>query len=347
MKGKDLRGTIAVITGASSGIGREMTKHLAQAGCHVIMVVRKQAAGEYAAKELREGFSSGMAVGELEVLQCDLASFTQIRAFAANLQARNLNIDFLVLNAAVKATPKWYTKEGHELQMGVNFIGHFHLVQLLLPSLQRQQGALRIVAVTCKGELDPALRMTDLNFSKVNYDPLRAYKGSKMALALFAKELAARTAGSNITVYAADPGNTGATSINKYGGPLMAISMIGKPFLKTVSQAAATPLFCLVAPETESTKRRTSFRSSTHGIHTGTLLSECKTVTKSPSMRSSHHAERVWQEAEQLVQRSVPDSHIANKGFEGESGRNSLFVLNYILKPMMDFFMRMLGLKKY
>ena len=134
-------------------------------------------------------------------------------------------------------------------------------------------------------------------------------------------------------------------------------------------QAAATPLFCLVAPETESTKRRTSFRSSTHGIHSGTLLSECKTVTKSPSMRSSHHAERVrlpsshscakpaccavsrealalagrdlsvcgcgqhhmhhitctashdfvahprqvWQEAEQLVQRSVPDSHIANK----------------------------------
>jgi NAD(P)-dependent dehydrogenase (short-subunit alcohol dehydrogenase family) len=54
-----------------------------------------------------------------------------------------------------------------------------------------------------------ALRMTDLNFSKVNYDPLKAYKGSKMALALFAKELAARTAGSNITVYAADPGNTG------------------------------------------------------------------------------------------------------------------------------------------
>lgn len=51
--------------------------------------------------------------------------------------------------------------------------------------------------------------MTDLNFSKVNYEPLKAYKGSKMALALFAKELAARTAGSNITVYAADPGNTG------------------------------------------------------------------------------------------------------------------------------------------
>lgn len=156
---------------------------------------------------------------------------------------------------------------------GVNFIGHFHLVQLLLPMLQRQQGAVRIVAVTCKGELDPgatlimlyqmsqvlrytarfrkgsplicqhaartctcqmcypcclsacctyfaanahvlhpppaALRMTDLNFSKVNYDPLKAYKGSKMALALFAKELAARTVGSNITVYAADPGNTG------------------------------------------------------------------------------------------------------------------------------------------
>jgi NAD(P)-dependent dehydrogenase (short-subunit alcohol dehydrogenase family) len=54
-----------------------------------------------------------------------------------------------------------------------------------------------------------ALRMNDLNFSKVNYDPLKAYKGSKMALALFAKELAARTADSNITVYAADPGNTG------------------------------------------------------------------------------------------------------------------------------------------
>lgn len=56
---------------------------------------------------------------------------------------------------------------------------------------------------------------------------------------------------------------------------------------------------------------------------------------------------QVWEEAEQMVERSVPDSHVANKGFEGESGRNSLFVLNYFLKPLMDFLLRMFGLRKY
>lgn len=59
-----------------------------------------------------------MHTGELVVMQCNLASFEEIRAFVAKLHAQHTSIDFLVLNAAVKATPKWYTKEGHELQMG-------------------------------------------------------------------------------------------------------------------------------------------------------------------------------------------------------------------------------------
>jgi NAD(P)-dependent dehydrogenase (short-subunit alcohol dehydrogenase family) len=287
-----------------------------------------------------------MPTGELVVMQCNLASFEEIRAFAAKLQQQRINIDFLVLNAAIAKCPKWYTKEGHELQMGVNFIGHFHLVQLLLPTMRAQSAPARIVAVTCKSELDGSLRMTDLNFSKVNYDPYKAYKGSKVALALWTKELAARVADSNITVFAADPGATGDTMLNKYMGPLAALYIFSKPFLKSLQQAVATPLFALVAPATApGSKRRSSLRGHSSGIASGSLLSDCKVVTNNRTMGSAHMAKRVWEEAEQLVDRSVLNSHIANAGFEGNE--SSLWVLNTVLRPLMDFLLRMFGLRKY
>lgn len=343
LKGKDLSGQTAVVTGAKSGIGLEITRVLALAGCRVVMAVRKQASGEFAAKNLRESLPHGIQVGEVVVRQCNLASFGEIRAFAAWLKDQPYEVDYMVLNAAIKGTPKWYTREGHELQMGVNFIGHFHLVQRMLPQLQAQQDDVRIVAVVCKDQMDTTLRMTDINFSKVNYDGAKAYKGSKIALALFAKELAVRTEGTNISVFAADPGPTGGTMIDKYS-PMFFGRAFSASFLKSVAQGAATPIFALVAPlASETGSKRRSLRGGSGGIKSGSLLVDCKVNTSVKIYHSTYQAKRIWEEAEQLVDRSVIGCHVANAGM----GKEEQWVMAFILRPLMDFLLRMFGMRRY
>lgn len=337
LRGQHLSGKTAIVTGARSGIGLELTRVLARAGCRVIMAVRKEASGEVEARKLREGFESGgLQAGELVVKQCNLASFTEIRAFAEWLQGLSCSLDYLVLNAAVKNTPKWYTKEGHEMQMGVNFLGQFHLVQLLMPRLQSQRIPVRIVAVACKNEMITSMRLTDLNFSKVRYDAAKAYRGSKQAIALFAKELAARTAGSDISVFAADPGPTGGTMIDKYS-PMWFGRAFSAPFLKTIPQGAATLVFALIAPVGGSSAKKSS------EIQNGSLLSDCKVCTNCKVYGSSYHSKRVWQQAETMINRSVLDSHVAKHGM----GTNEQFVMMYFLRPFVDFFLRMFGFRQY
>lgn len=337
LHGKDLSGQTAIVTGARNGIGLEISRVLARAGCRVIMAVRKQAAGELEARKLREGFPGGsFRAGELIVKQCNLASFEEIRSFAQWLQNAAYSLDYLVLNAAVKNTPKWYTKEGHEMQMGVNFLGHFHLVQLILPRLQSQGTPVRIVTVVCKNEMITSMKLTDLNFSKARYDASKAYRGSKQAMALFAKELASRLSGSHISVFAADPGPTGNTNIDRYS-PMWFGRAFSAPFMKTPQQGAATPVFALVAPIARSSAKKSS------EIQSGSLLSDCKVCTNNKVYGSSYQAKRVWQQAEQIVSRSVVGSHVAHTGM----GANEQFVMAYFLRPIMEFFFKMFGFRQY
>src|SRR6266542_6053141 len=113
-----------VVTGANSGIGLAAARELAASGAHVVLAVRDAAKGEAAAAGLS---------GEPEVRALDLADLASARAFAEGLDR---NIDVLVNNAGVMATPHRTTADGFELQLGTNHLGHFALTGLILPRLQ-------------------------------------------------------------------------------------------------------------------------------------------------------------------------------------------------------------------
>jgi NAD(P)-dependent dehydrogenase (short-subunit alcohol dehydrogenase family) len=186
-----LEGRTVVVTGAASGLGLVTTRELARAGAHVILAVRDTARGEQVAATLP---------GTPEVRPLDLADLASIRSFAAAWERR---LDILVNNAGVMAVPERRTKDGFELQIGTNHLGHFALTNLLLPNI-----ADRVVTVSSTAHQIGRIRLDDLNWERGRYGRWRAYGQSKLANLLFTLELQRRLAdaGSSVRAYAAHPG---------------------------------------------------------------------------------------------------------------------------------------------
>jgi NAD(P)-dependent dehydrogenase (short-subunit alcohol dehydrogenase family) len=184
-------GRTIIVTGSNSGIGRVAARELARAGARVILAVRDTAKGEEAA--------AGIA-GETEVRPLDLADLASVRAFASGVDG---NVDVLINNAGVMATPERRTKDGFELQFGTNHLGHFALTNLLLPQITD-----RVVTLSSPAHRFGRINLDDLNWERRNYQRWGAYGQSKLANLLFTLELQRRLAeaGSAVRALAAHPG---------------------------------------------------------------------------------------------------------------------------------------------
>lgn len=186
----DQSGRTFVVTGANSGIGLGAASELAAHGARVVMAVRDTAKGKVAASWLS---------GETEVRELDLAELASVRSFAEGLDR---DVDVLVNNAGVMATPHRTTADGFELQFGTNHLGHFALTGLLLPRVKD-----RVVTVSSGAHRMGRIKFDDLN-SERSYQRWLAYGQSKLANLLFMYELQRRlsAAGSAVRSTAAHPG---------------------------------------------------------------------------------------------------------------------------------------------
>jgi NAD(P)-dependent dehydrogenase (short-subunit alcohol dehydrogenase family) len=186
-----LTGRTAVVTGASSGIGRATARVLAARGAHVVLAVRDTARGRTAAATM---------TGDTEVRPLDLADLASVRAFAAALDGP---IDLLINNAGLMIPPLGRTADGFELQFGTNHLGHFALTNLLLPQIRR-----RVVTVSSTGHRRGVIDFDDLNWERRPYQAFPAYGQSKLANLLFTAELQRRLTaiGSPVLATAAHPG---------------------------------------------------------------------------------------------------------------------------------------------
>ena len=186
-----LSGRTFVVTGANSGIGLVAARELARAGARVVLAVRDVAKGEAAAETI---------AGETEVRQLDLADLASVRAFA---DAWEGDLDVLVNNAGVMAIPESRTKDGFEMQIGTNHLGHFALTNLLLPRISD-----RVVTISSGAHRTGKISLDDLNWEARGYQRWRAYGQSKLANLLFTLELQRRLAeaDSDTIAVAAHPG---------------------------------------------------------------------------------------------------------------------------------------------
>ncbi|CAD6198363.1 unnamed protein product [Caenorhabditis auriculariae] len=254
---EDLAGKTYIVTGATSGIGQATAEELAKRNARVIMACRNRDK----CVQVRRDIVLSTRNKQVYCRQCDLEDFDSIRAFVQKLSKGKFEldrIDGVVHNAATMSGERQVNKEGIEKTLAVNHLGSFLLTGLIMEKLLAQTNPVRIVFLN-SNVID---RNCDINFDDLNaehmkkYDGYDVYKHSKLAAALFARELSDRTKGTNVSVLVADPGRTKSNLSAQMDGQTFFLS---RWLLKIVSfgmgerrteKAVRPVLYALADPET-------------------------------------------------------------------------------------------------
>jgi NAD(P)-dependent dehydrogenase (short-subunit alcohol dehydrogenase family) len=279
----DVDGKTILVTGATSGIGREAAVALARRGARVVIVGRDAARTEAARAEI-VGRSGSQQVSQLT---CDFSSQAAIRALAGAFRSRHARLDVLVNNAGGVNKARRLTLDGIEMTFAVNHLGYFLLTNLLLELLVRSAPA-RVVSVASVGHRRASLDFDDLGFER-GYSIMRAYGRSKLANVLFAAELARRLAGTGVTSNSLHPGAV-ATNIWS-GAPLWAkpiIHLFFRPSFISPEKGAHAIVQLAASPELE-------------GV-TGQYFEDGKPSVPGPLARDPALARRLWDVSARLVQ---------------------------------------------
>ncbi len=193
-------GKVCVITGATSGVGYQAAKHLAQGGAHNVIVCRNNDKASRVKLELESAYHT-----RVDVIQADFSRLSDVRAAAATLLADYPRIDVLINNTGVHNTHRTLTEDGIETVFAVNHVASFLLTRLLLERMLACAPA-RIIQVNSQGHRFGGLDLDDINWDKRYYKGLQGYGASKVAQLLTVWEFADRLKGSGVTINAVHPG---------------------------------------------------------------------------------------------------------------------------------------------
>jgi NAD(P)-dependent dehydrogenase (short-subunit alcohol dehydrogenase family) len=290
----DQSGRLAIVTGANSGLGLVTARELARAGARVVMTSRNEAKGEEAVRAV-EVLAPGAEL-ELELEQLDLASLESVRAFAERVRERHAEIDLLINNAGVMATPRRETADGFELQFGTNHLGHFALTGLLLDTLEGQEDA-RVVTLSSGAHRGGRIAFDNLE-GRRRYFRWSAYGQSKLANLMFALELDRRlhAAGSTIKSLAAHPGWS-ATKLQTTGPPkldTLLMAPVNKFFAQDADMGALPTLYAATGPGLEG-----GSYIGPDGI--GEMRGHPTRVSPSRTARDEALARRLWEVSEEMT----------------------------------------------
>jgi NAD(P)-dependent dehydrogenase (short-subunit alcohol dehydrogenase family) len=268
---RDLTGKVAVVTGASSGIGEETARALEE---------------ECGATVVRATRDTGL----------DLADLDTVVTYADGVLAAHDRIDLLVNNAGVMATPFGRTKNGFETQFGTNHLGHFLLTGRLLPAIRRAAPGARIVNVSSAGHRASDIDWDDPNYEHRAYDKWEAYGQSKTANILFAVELERRLGADGIHAYAVHPGMI-ATRLGRHLDRSDYETLKerarrspagGLPGYKSLAEGAATTIYAATSPDL----------AGTGGVY---LADEAISDEHAPWALDRDNARRLWELSERLL----------------------------------------------
>ncbi len=296
----DLSGKLAVVTGASDGMGLTIATRLAAAGAEVVMPVRNPAKGEAAVARIRHRQPD--AAVSLRTL--DLSSLASVAALGDTLLAEDRPIHLLINNAGVMTPPdRQTTADGFELQLGTNHLGHAALISRLLPVLRAGQA--RVTTQLSVAADQHGINWSDPNWER-SYDGFRAYSQSKILIGLFALELdrRSRAAGWRITSNVAHPGVAATNLLQarpEVGRPRptaggLAIRAMGRLglIIGTSESAAQAALYAATAPDTHGGR----FYGPSGFQHLSGIPAEQPLYSR---LCDESEAQRVWQLTEEML----------------------------------------------
>lgn len=248
MKGINLSGKTAIVTGGYAGIGMETVKSFVDAGAQVIVPAR----------DVQKAMRNLAGVPNVTVEAMDLMEPYSIDAFADRFLAAHDTLHILVNNAGIMWVPLQRDGRGYESQLATNHLGHFQLTARLWPALKKANGA-RVVNVSSYGHQIAPFHFDDPHFMHREYETLQGYGQSKTANNLFTVELDHRGKACGVRAFAVHPGSVNGTDLGRVA-PMALFQQMGthdehgnlKPEvaarLKNVSQGAATSLWCATSP---------------------------------------------------------------------------------------------------
>ena len=191
---------LCIITGATSGVGYQAAKHLAQGGANLVLVCRNAEKAGWTQSELQQNYGV-----EVDVVLADFAQLNEVRGAAEKILSKYPRIDVLINNAGLHNTHRVLTQEGIEQVFSVNHLASFLFTRLLLKRMIESAPS-RIIQVNSQGHRFGGLKLDDINWEKRRYRGLKAYGASKVAQLLTVWEMAEKLAGTGVTINAMHPG---------------------------------------------------------------------------------------------------------------------------------------------
>lgn len=280
-----MKNKIALVTGATAGIGLETARGIAKTGATVVIVGRDLAKSEKVVAELKAETGNQ----NIELLVADLFSLAAIRRLAKDFQSKYSRLDILVNNAGAIFDRRETTVDGFEKTFALNHLSYFLLTNLLLETIKQSESA-RIVSVSSIAHTFASkIDFDDLQFEQKKFSAMGAYGQSKLMNILFTYELSRRLTGTTVTANCLHPGGVASNFADNTGGILKLAAWIFKnTFAISSAKGAETSVFLATSPTVENV--------------TGKYFESKK---EKQSSRISYDAEtqkRLWQVSEQIVE---------------------------------------------
>ncbi len=315
LAGVNLQDRRILITGVSAGIGVETARSLAAHGAQVVGAARDRAKAEAATAGLRKDVA---APGAFELMDLNLADLNNVRSFTDRLLHAGRPFDLIIANAGVMATPSGRTVDGFETQFGTNHLGHFVLVNRLVPLMRPGS---RVISVSSAGHRFADVDLADPNFEHSRYQPFIAYGRSKTANILFAVAFDQRHRQRGIRAAAVHPGAV-QTELNRHLDPRNLEGMInqmnrqmeaagsGRFQWKTIPQGAATSVWAEVVASAEDIGGQYC-----ENCHVGKIVPNDVSISAvSEGVRAYAldpvSAEALWRRSEELVGESFEPGRV-------------------------------------
>ena len=268
----NLKDKVCLITGATSGIGKETALALAKEGATIVFTARNPEKGEKVKQELVEATGNE----NIETMYCNLASLESVRDFVDSFKNKYKNLHVLINNAGIWETKRKESDDGIELNFAVNHLAPFLMTNLLLDMIKSSSPA-RIINLSSDAHKPAKLNFNDIE-GKKSWSSFGSYAQSKLCNILFTKKLSQILAGTGVTVNCVHPGLVSTTLFDKMNSILRAVFSL---FMISSKRGAQTSIFLATSDDVKDIS--------------GEYFSKKKIVTPSKAAQNMENAEKLWE----------------------------------------------------